>query len=182
MYLKKVCMHLKTILKHKWWVFKLSIRAGIPIRGFFHDISKFSPTEFFDNVKYIEDVTFSPITSAKRKVGYSKAWLHHRGKNKHHPEYWYDEHAPLKSPLIEYKYAVEMVCDKLAAGIVYSGGKFIPQRELEYVKNSSDNKLLHEKTYNFIIEIFTELTSEPIKKVINKKNLKKVYNEICLEK
>lgn len=123
MSLKKINMHLNTILKHKWIVFKLSIRAGIPFRGFIHDLSKFSPTEFFDNVKYIEDVTFSPITSAKRKVGYSKAWLHHRGRNKHHPEYWYDESAPIKSPLIEYKYAVEMVCDKLAAGIVYSRWK-----------------------------------------------------------
>lgn len=182
MKLKKVWMHLKTILKHKWLVFKLSIIAGIPIRGFFHDMSKFSPTEFLDNVKYIEDVTFSPITSARKKAGYSKAWLHHRGRNKHHPEYWYDNESPLNTPIIEYKYAVEMVCDKLAAGIVYSGGKFNPQREFNYVKNSSDNKLLHEKTYNFIIEIFTMLTKYSINDVINKKNLKKVYNEICLEK
>lgn len=61
------------------------------------------------------------------------------------------------------------------------GGRFDPKRELDYVKNSNDNKLLHERTYAFIVEIFTQLTEKTIKEVINKKNFKKVYNEICLK-
>lgn len=179
MSMKKMLMHLNTINKHRWYVFKLSIRAGIPFRGFIHDLSKYSPSEFLENAKYIENTNESPIESARRKVGYSKAWLHHKGRNKHHPEYWYDEGAPIKAPVIEYKYAVEMVCDKLAASLVYKGEKWDANEELEYVKTSEDNKQLNKKTADFLIEIFTQITKEPIKDVVNKKNLKKVYNEIC---
>ena len=44
--LRKIVGHIKTVTKHKWLVFKLCCRAGIPWRGFMHDWSKFSPTEF----------------------------------------------------------------------------------------------------------------------------------------
>ena len=44
--------HLKTVLTHKWWVFKYACKLGIPWQGFMHDMSKFSPTEFFESVKY----------------------------------------------------------------------------------------------------------------------------------
>ena len=179
MKLKNMLLHFKTITKHKWFVFKLSIRAGIPFLGLVHDLSKYSPTEFFENAKYMEGTTYSPITSTYKVQGYSKAWLHHKGRNKHHPEYWYDEFAPIKSPVIEYKYVVEMVCDKLAASLVYNGKYWKAEDELEYIKNSEDNKLLNKKTYDFLIEVFTQITKSSIKEVINKKSLKKMYNNIC---
>ena len=81
--------HIKLVSKHKWLVFKFSIRLGVPIRGLLHDLSKFSPEEFIESVKFY-DGKVSPITRCKQKKGYSRAWLHHKGRNKHHTEYWVD--------------------------------------------------------------------------------------------
>ena len=119
--LKKAFKHFLTITKHKIYVFKLSIKAGIPIRGFFHDFSKYSFTEFWESAKYYTDGKKSPITNCKQQQGYSKAWLHHKGRNKHHHEYWYDYETKDEVPVIPYKYTVEMICDQLAAGMTYNG-------------------------------------------------------------
>ncbi len=122
MNLKNLFGHLKTITKHKWVVFKLSIKAGIPIRGMLHDLSKYSIEEFCESVKYYQGGKRSPIQKAKEEKGYSLAWLHHKGRNKHHLEYWYD--ASLKEqPIMPFKYAEEMICDKLAARHSLSGKK-----------------------------------------------------------
>ena len=77
--------HLHMVNKHKYLVFKLSLKAGIPLRGLLHDLSKYLPIEFFEGVKYY-DGKISPIKVCKKENGYSKAWLHHRGRNKHHAE------------------------------------------------------------------------------------------------
>lgn len=57
--------HLNTVCTHKWVVFKLCCKAGIPFRGLVHDLSKFSPTEFWESVKYYQG-TSSPIVAAKK--------------------------------------------------------------------------------------------------------------------
>ena len=106
--IKNIIGHTKTVAKHKWIVFKLACRAGIPWRGFVHDLSKFSPTEFGESVKYYVGV-HSPITEAKKDKGYSEAWLHHKGRNKHHLEYWIDSDANPVVPVIPYKYIVALV-------------------------------------------------------------------------
>ena len=77
--IKKIFKHLNLVNKHRWLVFKLSIKAGIPFRGLIHDLSKYSPTEFFESVKYYNG-SYSPISEARIKKGYSKAWLHHIGR------------------------------------------------------------------------------------------------------
>ena len=131
--LKKVVGHFCTITYHKWLVFKLCIRAGIPWRGFMHDWSKYSWTEFWESAKYYTGKR-SPIFYIKEANGYSKAWLHHKGRNKHHYEYWYDYAAPEQTPVIPYKYTVEMICDTLAAGMVYKGKEWTKESQKEYVK------------------------------------------------
>ena len=60
--------HIKLVSKHKWLVFKFSIRLGVPIRGLLHDLSKFSPEEFIESVKFY-DGKVSPITRCKQKKG-----------------------------------------------------------------------------------------------------------------
>ena len=87
--LKKIWIHLKTILIHKHYVFYYARKCGIPWRGFIHDMSKFSPIEFWTNVRYAKP-GISPIEVQKKEVGFSKAWLHHKGHNPHHYEYWMD--------------------------------------------------------------------------------------------
>ena len=103
MNIKNVIKHFVLITHHKWVVFKLCCKAGQPWRGFLHDFSKYSPTEFFESAKYYVG-THSPITEARKDKGYSEAWLHHRGRNRHHAEYWIDNRAPNQTPIIPYKY------------------------------------------------------------------------------
>ena len=171
--------HLKTITTHKWVVFKLSVKAGIPIRGLLHDLSKYSWTEFVESVKYYQGGKKSPIEKAKREKGFSEAWLHHKGRNKHHLEYWYDQTLDVQ-PVIPFKYCAEMVCDKLAAGIVYQKENWTKEFELEYWNSREKNKTIaNEKVKNFLTEVFTEVSINGIDKTITNKNLKKIYNKNC---
>ena len=166
--------HLNLVNKHRFLVFKLSIKAGIPFRGLVHDLSKYSPTEFFESVKYY-DGKISPIKVCKKANGYSKAWLHHKGRNKHHFEYWYDFAAPDKTPIIPYKYTVELLCDTLAAGMVYKGKDWKQGSQIEYFENRKDLDYINEDIKKVIREVYNQVDKNGIDKTINKKNLKKIY-------
>ena len=85
--LKNAVKHTILVTKHKWLVFKFCCKLGMPIRGLMHDLSKFSFEEFSESIKYYNG-KISPITGCKKDKGYSKAWLHHKGRNKHHDSYW----------------------------------------------------------------------------------------------
>lgn len=123
-YTQKFIGHLKTVLTHKWWVFYYCCKFRMPLRGLLHDLSKFSPVEFFESVKYYSG-TRSPIDACKEDIGWSKAWMHHKGRNKHHYEYWQDNFDNGGEPLLmPFEQSVEMLCDYLAAGRAYNGKKF----------------------------------------------------------
>lgn len=150
--------HLKTILIHKYWVFICCCKVGMPIRGFFHDFSKFSPTEFFEGVKYYRNNT-SPINYAKKDKGYSAAWFHHRGHNKHHYKSWMDNFDQGgENILMPFKYALEMICDYIAAGYAYGGKQSIYERELTWWTNRQKQPLaMHPGLQNFVTECLTEM-------------------------
>ena len=171
---KNIFKHFHIINKHRFLVFKLSCKAGIPWRGLVHDLSKYSPTEFFESIKYYTGDK-SPIMGAKEDIGYSNAWLHHKGRNKHHFEYWIDLNAPIKTPVIPYKYTVEMICDTLAAGLTYQGKNWYPGYQLEYFNTRTDKDLINEKIIKVLTEVYEMVEKEGINKTINKKNLKKIY-------
>lgn len=183
MYPKNVVKHFMLITKHKWVVFKLCCRVGIPWRGLLHDLSKYSPTEFLESIKYYNG-KHSPITDCKRDKGYSEAWLHHKGHNKHHTEYWVDldgdDGKPIL-PIIPYPYIAEMLCDKLAAGIVYKGKEWTKEYELEYWLNDRKNTLVNEQIKELITDFFTQVSEEGIKKVLTKKNVKSLYKKYCID-
>lgn len=174
--IKDMCLHFKLITKHRWIVFKLCNKAGIPFRGLIHDLSKYSPTEFFESSKYYLGYK-SPIQVAREDKQYSLAWLHHKGHNKHHEEYWYDWNASIKAPIIPYKYTIEMLCDNLSAGIVYKGEKFTNEYPLWYWENKKNKELFHIKMQQFFENIYIEISNEGINKVINKKNLREKYEK-----
>ena len=177
--LKNIFKHIEVIMKHKWYVFKLSCKAGIPWRGLVHDLSKFSPTEFIESVKYYQGYR-SPIMAAKEDKGYSEAWLHHKGRNRHHTEYWIDLSATEKTPIMPYKYVAEMLCDKLAAGIVYKGKEWTKGYQLEYWEQKEKNQLLmNEKIRDLMTDFLTQVSIDGIEKVLNKKNLKELYKKYC---
>lgn len=176
--LKKIWLHFKLITKHKWIVFKLCCRVGLPWRGLVHDLSKYSPTEFFESAKYYVG-NRSPIPLAREHNQYSKAWLHHKGRNKHHEEYWYDFDAPIKAPVIPYKYTIEMLCDNLAAGMVYKGKEFTKDYELWYFNNKKNKDIFNPKMVDFFENIYTEISKKGIDAVLKKDILKEKYKKYC---
>ena len=178
MYIKNAIKHFKLITHHKWLVFKLCCKIGEPWRGFMHDWSKYSPTEFFESVKYYQG-TYSPIKECKRINGYSEAWLHHKGRNKHHAEYWFDEAAPQKNAIMPYKYAAEMICDKIAAGMAYEGKNFTKEYELEYWKKEKEIINVNEHIAEFVTDILNRNADKVLNPVINKKNLNSSYKKYC---
>lgn len=151
--------HLRTILTHKYWVFYFSRKLGIGWQGFWHDMSKFSPTEFLESIHYYTG-TSSPIDECKKKNGYSMAWLHHKGRNPHHYEYWQDNFdkggEPLKMPD---KYVREMICDYLAAGRAYMGNSFTFQAEWNWWLNKNKNKIaMHPENWTVINTVLANLS------------------------
>lgn len=72
--------HFNKILIHKKYVFFFARKLGIGWQGFWHDMSKFSPVEFWESVKYYQG-TSSPIDAAKADMGYSMAWWLNKTKN-----------------------------------------------------------------------------------------------------
>jgi len=174
MYISNFFKHLHRINRHRWLVFKLSLKAGIPFRGIVHDLSKYSWVEFFEGVKYYNKEK-SPISKCKKENGYSKAWLHHKGRNKHHFEYWYDFNTKDKTPVMPYKYTVEMICDTIAASMVYNGKKWNADILLEYFNKRKDLEYINPKIKDILMEAYTLVAKDGIDKTINKKKLKEIY-------
>lgn len=144
--------HFKTVCKHKAVVFKECKACGLIWRGIVHDLSKFSPVEFTASAKYFQG-NRSPIEAEKDEIGYSEAWLHHKGHNPHHWEYWTDfgddgEVLPAKIP---YNYVVEMVCDWIGAGMVYSKGKWKQSDPLDYYAKVRCMRHFHPETETLIL-------------------------------
>lgn len=155
--LKNTFLHLKKILTHKYYVAKYCFKVGLYWQGITHDLSKFSPIEFWESVKYYKG-TSSPINEAKKDLGYSSAWQHHKGRNPHHYEYWTDKYDEgtvcIKMP---YKYAVEMVCDYISAARAYLGDKFTYVGEFEWWLKKKETAKMHKDTAYFLTIVFSDL-------------------------
>lgn len=171
-YMTKLRKHFKLICIHKHYVFLAGIEAGIPFRCLVHDLSKFSPYEFFSSVKYYTG-TKSPIDTEKELRGYSYAWLHHRGHNPHHWEYWIDNLShggePIKIPL---KYVKEMICDWIGAGKAYDFENWnydTPFKRFVYLYNSGNIKIDLD-TYQFVFTILQDYakTGDRLKNIFKK--------------
>lgn len=175
MKIKSFFGHLGVVIKHKNRVLINCIRCGIPFRGLVHDLSKFSPTEFFESVKYFSGKR-SPIGICRRETGMSYAWLHHKGRNKHHIEYWLDPDCEV-TPVMPYKYAVECVCDKLAATRTYLGRDYTDEMPLWHWEKYGSKVNGNPKTMAFISAVFEDVKTHGYKFVLNKKYMKKKYKE-----
>ena len=138
--------HFNTITKHKLLVMKYCFSVGLYRQGLLHDLSKYAPTEFFIGAKYYQG-TRSPNNAEKEEKGYSSSWLHHKGRNKHHFEYWTDfsdgKKVYVKMPA---KYFVEMICDRVAASKVYLKDKYTDSSALDYFLTKTDRDGMHKET------------------------------------
>ena len=148
--MKNAWNHFKTITHHKILVAKGCFRVGLYWQGLIHDLSKYSPTEFMVGVKYYQG-TRSPNNAEREAIGFSSAWLHHKGRNKHHYEYWidYSTHeipggmAPVPMPD---RYIAEMIMDRIAASKVYEGKNYRDSSPLKYYYKGTDHAPLHPYT------------------------------------
>lgn len=136
--------HFKTITHHRHLVRQYCFRLGLYYQGLTHDLSKYSPSEFWRGVKYYQGYR-SPNDAERRENGVSLAWLHHKGRNRHHLEYWtdYGGHGEgIVGVEMPKKYVAEMFCDRLAASKVYRGRDFDPGDPYKFFLRGKQRRLL----------------------------------------
>jgi len=168
MNLKNAIKHFHKINKHRYYVCKNCFKAKQYKRGLLHDLSKYSPVEFFESVKYY-DGKISPIEKCKVENGWSKAWLHHRGRNKHHWEYWIDR--PHRSTKLECfkmpdKYMLESVLDRISASKTYNKDKYTDAEPYEFFVRSKEKDVMNPETAKQIEELLLYLRDNGEKKAL----------------
>ena len=151
--------HFHTITKHRHKVIYHCFKTGIGWQGLFHDLSKYSPAEFIPGAKYYLG-TRSPNERERELFGYSLAWMHHKGRNKHHFEYWVDinpttkRYDPVPMPL---RYVTEMFCDRVAACKIYRGKNYADNSALDYFIRGNARTKMHPETADILEEWLTML-------------------------
>ena len=146
--LRNILGHFKTITHHRHLVLRGCFRVGLYWQGLCHDLSKYSPTEFWTGVRYYQG-TRSPNAAGREEKGYSEAWMHHKGRNRHHFEYWTDlnmktgRYEPVPMPP---RCLAEMVMDRIAACKTYQGAAYTNASPLEYFERARETRLFHPKT------------------------------------
>ena len=148
--MNKAWQHFKTITYHKLLVMQGCFKVGMYRQGILHDLSKYSPTEFLVGVHYFQG-NRSPNNAEREQNGYSRSWMHHKGRNKHHYEYWTDYSLERGSGMVPVPmpvpYVLEMFMDRIAASKVYRKEQYTQSDPLNYYLQAKDHdKLIHKKT------------------------------------
>ena len=155
--------HMHTINTHKMLVMRHCFKAGLYKQGLLHDLSKYMPVELFAGIKYYQGFR-SPNAAQKEAEGYSKAWLHHKGINKHHMEYWIDYSIDPKQGMVgmemPVKYVVEMFCDRVAACKVYKGEDYKDSSAYEYYLKGRHKYIINEKSDELLKKLLIMLAEK----------------------
>lgn len=158
----KAWSHFKTITYHKYLVARGCFKVGLYRQGLLHDMSKYSPAEFMVGAKYYQG-NRSPNNAEREEKGYSGAWLHHKGRNKHHYEYWidYDRQGGMTPCPMPDRYIAEMIMDRIAASKVYKGKDYTDASPLEYyLQGGTVNVPMHEYTRTVLERMLKMLARE----------------------
>ena len=159
-FMNRFTAHLKTVNTHRAEVRRNCFKCGLYRQGLTHDLSKYSPQEFLVSVRCFQGFR-SPYTAEKELYGYSLGWLHHKGHNRHHWEYWYDMLDGVWQPIeMPFPYVVEMVCDRVAACKVYEKDKYTSASALNYFEAKNDKQYMHPKTAELLRSILTRIRDE----------------------
>lgn len=155
--------HFRTITHHKYLVMKGCFRVGLYKQGLLHDMSKYSPTEFRVGCRYFQG-NRSPNNAEREDIGYSSAWLHHKGRNKHHFEYWID-YSVGKGRLLEgcrmpERYVAEMLMDRIAASKVYEKERYTDESPWKYYEKGKVGALMHPDTRELLEKLLRMLAEE----------------------
>lgn len=160
--------HLGTILHHKRLVRHYCFRIGLYKQGIMHDWSKYHPVEFFNGVRYFQGGRRSPNFGEKQAHGYSAAWLHHKGRNKHHFEYWIDMTLDTSQGLqgmpMPTRYILEMFCDRIAASRNYNRDTYTDAFPLNYYEKNKNHYVIHPDTAALLEKLLHMLAEEGEKK------------------
>lgn len=155
--------HLKTVNRHRRLVRHYCFRLGLYRQGLLHDLSKYSPTEFWRSAKYYQGFR-SPNDQERRENGVSISWLHHKGRNRHHFEYWTDygtQGQGIVGVEMPKEYVAEMFCDRLAASKVYRGDAFDPADPYRFFQRSMTRFILiHPATAALLETMLVKLRDE----------------------
>ena len=137
--------HFITITRHRWLVRAGCFKVGLYWQGLVHDLSKYAPTEFRIGARYFQG-NRSPNAAERQEKGYSTAWMHHKGRNRHHYEYWTDMNPQTKvyeSVQMPRKYLAEQIMDRRAACVVYQGKDYTDASAYIYFMKSRERELMH---------------------------------------
>ena len=163
-YLKNFYGHLSTIIHHKNLVRHYCFKAGLYKQGIMHDWSKYNPIEFFAGVKYYQGGKRSPNFAEKEDKKYSSAWLHHKGRNKHHMEYWIDYGMPSEPAMVGMRmpdnYVVEMFIDRMSASKNYQKEKYTDRSALEYYLQGKNRHIMHPEVRELLEKLLYMLADE----------------------
>lgn len=158
-FFKRLKGHFTTITTHKLEVQRLCFKCGLMKQGLLHDLSKYTPSEFSAGVRFYQGYR-SPIDREKEVKGYSFGWLHHKGRNPHHWEFWTDRDRTTPTLIVypmPFNYVLESVCDKIAASKIYGKEKYHDGYAYDFFLKGLDRKTMHEKTARQIGELLCYL-------------------------
>ena len=168
----RIWAHFKTITRHRWAVRRLCFKVGLYWQGLTHDLSKYSPQEFLPGCRYYQGFR-SPNDQERQETGSSRAWMHHKGRNRHHFEYWIDyprrddptqttdEKRRFQAVEMPLKYVAEMFCDRVAASRVYRGEQYQDGDPYAFFLRGKEKRLLmHPATSDLIEFLLLKLKDE----------------------
>lgn len=136
-YFKYVMEHKKNVFLECWF------DGGVSLHAFTHDLSKFSPKEFFAYANWFHSrcgvkyklgqnlCEYDDSTHIDLKRDFEKAWQHHKDHNKHHWNYWNERQCDMPN-----RYVNQMIIDWKAMG-----RKFGDTAQEFYLKNFDNIKL-----------------------------------------
>lgn len=158
----QIWKHFKTITQHKIAVMKGCFAVGLYWQGLLHDLSKYTPDEFIVGARYYQG-TQSPNNAERKEKGFSSAWLHHKGRNKHHYEYWMDYSSRIPGGIIParmpVRYVVEMFIDRVAASKNYNKGSYTDDMPLKYYRQGNHQEYIHKDTRK-LLELLLEMNAK----------------------
>jgi len=121
--MKAHLQYLSYVLRHKWFVLVECWKMGIFWRGLVHDLSKFTPAEWFPYVRYFYGDGGTRESKGDYNVDdtpqdFEMAWNHHQKANDHHWQYWvrFGDDGTVKVLPMPPKARAEMLCDWRGAG------------------------------------------------------------------
>lgn len=191
--MKAFFKHWGLVNRHRFHVFTNGCRCGIGFHCLFHDLSKYTPKEFWTSVRHYEG-SHSPVLEERLKNDYfSTICQAHTRRNKHHWEYWTDFFmGRIVAKTMPWVYATEYVCDMLSASYCYDPKHFTPAKTYDYFAARADHYYMSDATREYVLWClarYRDLGFDGLKKkdtkaeyerIVSSHEAVKVYDELAL--